>query len=58
MGIFSGLLAAFAFGTVWGWIILVAAFIVITALVENEKGFWAFFTLGFTVIALYQVKLG
>lgn len=35
-----------AFGiTVWEWSILIIAYIITTACVENEKGFWAFVTL-------------
>jgi hypothetical protein len=49
---FAALLAAIAFGTVWGWIIFVAAYIIITALVENDKGFWAFLAVILTTIAL------
>jgi hypothetical protein len=49
---FAALLAAITFGTVWGWIIFVVAFIIITALVENEKGFWAFLAIILTVVAL------
>ena len=49
---FAGIFAALAFGTIWGWIILVVAFIVITALVENDKGFWAFLGTLLSVILL------
>lgn len=53
----AGLLAAIAFGTVGGWIILVAAIIIIIALVENDHEIWAFFSLVTTVALLYHMRL-
>jgi hypothetical protein len=38
---FTFLAALFALGTIWFWALLLLDFIIITALVENEKGFWA-----------------
>ena len=54
----AGLFAAIAFGTVWGWITLVAAYIIITALVENDKGVWAFIAVLTSIFLLCKMHLG
>lgn len=46
----AALLAALAFGTVWFWIVAIVVFIIITTLVENEHGTWAFLSVTATVL--------
>jgi hypothetical protein len=55
---FIALLAAVAFGSTWGWIILAAAVIITIAYVEHDSGFAAFFTLliGFTLLFSLHLK--
>ena len=57
MGVFlTGSLAALAFGTLGGWILLAIAIIAVTALVENDHEVWAFFSLAATVAVLYHLR--
>ena len=50
-------LAGVAFGSTWGWVIFFVGFITVTALVENDKGFWAAFSIIFVSLALLFPKL-
>jgi hypothetical protein len=48
----GALIAAFAVGTLWFWLLMLLSFIVITAFVENEVGTGATITLIITVLLL------
>ena len=53
----AALLAAIAFGTIWGWLLLILFFIGVTACVENDEGFLAFATLLLGVFILDSTHL-
>jgi hypothetical protein len=55
MGLLGWIAALVAFGSVWFWLIMIAAFCGIAALVENEEGVWATLVMVLTAVTLNWV---
>ena len=55
MGLLGWIAALVAFGSVWFWLIMLAAFCGIAALVENEEGVWATLVMVLTAVSLNWV---
>lgn len=48
----GALVTMFAIGTLWFWVLLFVAFVIVTIEVESDNGFWATVTLAFTAALL------